>query len=159
MSDTWIYFAIVIFMQVLVFVAYAWYSKKLSKVPQALTKGVLIGIIFGLSFDFVFGKFLGFHSYGLGFGISFLILNAAVSYGLFSANILLLEGMRFPYFYIWTIFIMAMYEITNFFFPVWNWKLGLPPVLFLLVLSVGYICGAILVIRISKVAKYLKHLF
>jgi len=159
MSKAWLNFAIVIFVQFLVFIAYAYYAKKLSKVPQILVKGILVGIIFGLSFDFVFGELLDFHSYVLGFGISFLILNAAISYGLFSANILLLERIQFPYFYIWTIFIMSIYEITNLFFPVWNWKLALPSIQFLFVLSIGYLCGAILIIGISNATKYLKHLF
>ena len=159
MSEAWLNFAIVIFIQFLVFIAYAYYAKKLSKVPQTLIKGILIGMIFGLLFDLVFGKLLGFHSYVLGFGTSFLILNAAISFGLFSANILLLERIQFPYFYIWTIFIMAIYEITNLFFPVWNWKLALPSIQFLLILSIGYLCGAILIIKISNVTKYIKRLF
>ena len=159
MLGAWLNFAIVIFMQFLVFIAYVYYAKKISKLPQILAKGILIGIIFGLFFDFVFGELLGFHSYILGFNISFLILNATISYGIFSANILLLERMQFPYFYISTIFIMAIYEITNLFFPVWNWKLSLPPIQFLLILSIGYICGAIFIIKILNVTKYIKHMF
>jgi len=159
MSGAWLNFIIVIFVQFLIFITYAYYTKKLSQVPQVLIKGILIGLIFGLSFDFVFGKLLGLHSYILGFGMPFLVLNTAVSYGFFSANILLLERIRFPHFYIWTIFIMVIYEITNFFFPVWNWGFTLEPFQFLLVLSFGYILGAIFIIGISNTFKYIKRVF
>ena len=159
MSVAWLHFSIVIFVQFLVFIICAYHLKKVSQVPHILIKGIMIGIIFGLPFDLILGEFLNFHSYILGFSISFLVLNTAISYGLFAANILLLEQMKFSYFCIWTICIMVVYEITNLFFPVWNWEIILPPIQFLLMLSAGYLGGAILVIRIFNTTKYLKRLF
>jgi len=150
-------FAIVIFVQLLLFITCAYHEKKLSNVPRILGWGVLIGIAMGLSFDLVLGKFFGLSSYALGFGAFFLIINAALSYGLFAANILLLQRVRLAHFYIWTVVIVAVYEITNHFFRVWKWELGLPPIEFLIVLSVGYFGGAILVAIISHV--FLGHRF
>jgi hypothetical protein len=150
MSDAWLDFATMILIQSLLFIAFALSQKRFSEVPRILAQGFLIGIPFGLGFDLILGKYLGLSSYVLGFNAFFLIPNAILSYGLFAANILLLKRMRCQYFLTWTLFITAVYEIANLFFPVWDWKINLPPIPFLIVLSIGYVGGAILVIKVSK---------
>lgn len=149
--EAWLNFAVVIFTQLFLFIICALHEKKFSDAPRILGWGVLIGIVMGLSFDLVLGKLFGFSSYALGFGAVFLIVNGALSYGLFVGNILLLQRARLMQFYIWTIVIVAVYEITNYFFRVWTWKFALPPIEFLTILSAGYFGGAILVAIISHV--------
>lgn len=150
MSGGWINFALFLVVQFLIFVAFAFYEKKLSNVEWLLVKGFLIGIPLGLGFDLILGKSLGLSSYTLGFGAPFLLLNAAFSYGIFAATILLLHQQRPLYFYISILFITALYEITNLFLHIWKWQFPVPIFLFPIVLSIGYIAGAILVLKINR---------
>lgn len=151
MLEPWLNFSIVVFVQLVLFVISAYYQKRLSDIPRILGLSVLIGIVFGALVDFILGKFFGLHSYTLGFGVVFLILNWILLNGLFVANTLLAERMRLPYFYLWTIILVAAYEIPNHFFRVWTWEFQLSPIVFLIVLSAGYFGGAILVAVISHV--------
>lgn len=152
MSEAWLNFSIVIFIQFLLFVIHAYYEKKLSDVPRILGKGILGGIVLGLFFDIIFGKFFGLYSYTLGFGAFFLILNAALFYGLFVANILLMQQVRLQHFYIWTMVVGAVTEITNLFVSLWSWKFAsLPPFEYLIVLSVGYFGVAIFIATVWHV--------
>ncbi len=151
MSEAWLNFAIVVFVQFLLFIVSAYYAKRLSDVPRILGWSALIGIVMGLSFDLVLGKFFGLNSYALGFGAPFLIVNGLLSYGLFVGNILLLQKTRLVQFYMYTMGIVVIYEITNHFFRVWTWEFALSPVGFLVVLSTGYFGGALLVAITSHV--------
>jgi hypothetical protein len=157
MQVEWINFIIVIFTQLLLFIICAYYEKKFSEILPVLGWGTLIAIIVGIPFDLVVGKLFGIHSFALGFGVFFLIINAIFSYGLFTANILLLEHARLPQFILWNIVIVAVYEIVNSFFTVWTWKFTLPPIKFIIVLLVGYFMGAILIAIISHI--FLKRRF
>jgi len=121
MSEAWLNFSIVIFVQFLLFVIHTYYEKKLSDVPRILGKSVLGGIVFGLLFDLIFGKFLGLWSYTLGFDALFLILSAALMYGLFMANILLMQRVQLLHFFVWAIVMGVVLEITNYFFLVWTY--------------------------------------
>jgi len=145
MLEAWSNFTVIIIIQLLLFIFCAYYEKRLSDAPRILGLGVFTGIIFGLLFDFIIGKLFGLHSYVLGFGVLFLILNAALSYGLFAATILLIQRVQLIHFYIWTFVIVAVYEIANHFFRVWTWEFVLSHDQFLIVLSVGYFAGAILI--------------
>lgn len=157
MSEAWLNFAVVIFVQLLLFVVHAHYEKRLSHVLRILGWGVLIGIVFGILFDLVVGKFFGLYTYQLGFGPLFLIVNGALSYGFMQANTLLMQRARLPHFYIWTIIVGAVYEITNYYFRVWTWEFATPRVEFLIVHSVGYVGLAILMAGVWHV--FLKHRF
>lgn len=158
MLEAWQNFAILVAVQFLLFITHAYYAKKLSDVPRILALSAPIGLAMGLSYDLALGKFLDLSSYALGFGAFFLTLNAILSYGLFVANTLLLQKARLLYFYIWTVFVMAVYEITSHFFRVWTWEFGtefaLPPTLFVAVLSLGYFSGALLVAIIAHFFGY-----
>ena len=150
MSGAWIDFGMLLLMQFILFVAIAFYEKKLSNIWQVLGRGILIGIPFGLTFDLVLGKLLGLSTYGLGFNISFLLVNAAFSYGIFAATILLLRQERALYFCLATLFITALYEIMNIFLRVWQWQFPVPTVLYPVILATGYLIGAMLVMRIDR---------
>ena len=76
----------------------------------------------GISFDLLFGKYLGIFDNILGFGPKFLLINAVMSYGLMMTTIWLLRSEQFFMFYAWTICVGVIYEFINYFFPVWSWK-------------------------------------
>ncbi len=145
MLEAWMNFAIVVFVQLLLFIIHAYYEKKLSEVPRILGYGVLSGIALGLLFDLVLGKFFGLWSYTLGFGAFFLTLNAALLYGLFAANTLLMKQVRLLHFFIWTMVVALVFEITNLLFHSWTWEFALSPTKLLFVLSAGNFGGAVLV--------------
>lgn len=160
MSEAWLNFSIVIFIQFLLFVIHAYYEKKLFDIPRILGKGVLSGIVLGLLFDLIFGKFFSLFSYTLGFGALFITFNAALFYGLFVANILLMQQVRLQHFYIWTMVVGAVTEITNLFVSLWSWKFAsLPTIEYLIVLSAGYFGVAILVATIWHVFLGRRFLF
>jgi hypothetical protein len=149
-SEAWLNFVVVIFIQVLFFIFLAYYQKKFSVAPHVLWQGAFIGFVFGLVLDHTVGKYLGLSSYVLGFGLFFLCLNALFSYGLFSATILLFQDVRPRLLFAWSSFIMVVYETANYFFPVWVWKLPVPPITFVIVLLVGYFGGALLVVTLAR---------
>lgn len=145
MSEAWLNFTIVVFIQFLFFIIHAYYAKKLSGIPRILGKGVLSGIVLGLLFDLIFGKFLGLFSYTLGFGAFFLTLNAALLYGLFAANTMLMQDVRLSHFFIWTMVVGVVFEITNLFLPLWTWEFALSSIEFSTAFLIGNFGGAILV--------------
>lgn len=157
MSGEWFNFGVVISVQLLLFIIHAYYEKMLPRVPKMLAWGVLIGIVFGTSFDLVVGNFFGIYSYFLGFNFPFLLINGALSYGLMQANTLLMQRARFLHFYIWTLIVGAVYEITNYYFPVWTWEFASPRAELLIVHGVGYIGLAVLMALLWHI--FLKHKF
>jgi len=162
MSESWLHFAIVVFVQLIIFIIHAYYEKKLSDVPRILGWGILIGIVVGLPSDLILGKFFGLWSYTLGFGPSFLSLNAALVYGVFAANTLLMQRSRLLHFFIWTMVVMAFYEITNHFFRAWTYhfsggEIAVSPFEFWIGLAIGYFGTAILIAAIWHV--FLGHRF
>ena len=145
MQEAWLGFLIVLVVQFLLFIIHAHYEKKLPDVTRILGQGVLSGIVLGLLLDLIFGKFFGLFSYKLGFGVFFLILNAALLYGLFAANILLMQRTRLVNFCLWTIAVGAAFETINLFFPMWTWKFAVPSIQFLIIFLAGNLGAAILV--------------
>ncbi len=89
-----------------------------------MLQSIPISIVFGFLFDHIVGQYIGVFSYKLGFGPFFLFFNGALSYGFMFANVMIMRDARFFHFYFWTIFIGIVYEITNFYLPVWNWEYG-----------------------------------
>ncbi len=157
MSEAWLNFAVFFFVQLIVFVTHAYYEKKLSDVPRILGWGVLTGIVIGLLSDLVYGKSFGLWSYTLGYGALTLIPIAAAVYGLFAAHILLMQQARLRHFFVWTMITMAGYEIINYFFRVWTYKLELPILGLFIFLMVGYFITAVFVAAFWHV--FLKHRF
>ena len=151
MSEAWLNFSIVVFIQLLFFIIHAYYSKKLSDAWRILGLGILIGMMVGLFSDLVLGKFFGLWSYTLGFGALSLILSAAFVYGLLVANTLLMQRARLSHFFVWTMIVGAVYEISNYFFHVWTYEFVLSPTGFLIFLLIGYFGTAIVIAIISHV--------
>lgn len=145
MSEPWLNFIFVILIQFLLFIIHAYYEKKLSEVPRILGRGILIGIVVGLLFDVVLGKFLGLWSYTLGFGALSLVLSAAFVYGLLAAHILLMQQAKLFHFFVWIIIVGMFYEISNYFFHVWKYEFVLAPMIFLLT---GYLGASIFIATI-----------
>jgi Na+/citrate or Na+/malate symporter len=139
MIEAWINFAVVIFVQLLLFIVHACYEKRLHEVPKILGRSIFIGIFFGVLFDLVVGKFIGVYTYVLGFGPFFLVINGALSYGLMQANTLLMQKARLSHFYIWTVIVGVVYEVTNYYFRVWTWEFSSTNVELLIVHSFGYV--------------------
>jgi len=156
-SEVWLHFGVVILVQFIFFFVCAAYYKKLDEMPTLLLRGIFIGIAIGLLYDHLLGRYLGLFSYELGFGFPFLLLNAGLSYGLFVASTLLLKKISTIHFVIWLSALVTVYEITNYFFPVWRYEftLSLAP-LFVLCL-VGYSSGALLASLIAY--KLFNHQF
>lgn len=145
MTEAWLNFIIIVFLQLIFFVAHAHYEKKPAEIPRILVWSIPVGIVVGILFDLIVGKFLGFHFYALGFGATSIILNGVFLYSFFAANILLMQRVRLMHFCIGAIAIAMFYEIPHYFFHVWTWEIPLSPCIeFLTVLLVGYVGGAIL---------------
>ncbi len=144
MSEPWINFTIIVCIQLLLFIVGACYEKKLSDVPRIIGLGILIGIVFGIPFDLVMGKYFGLYSYVLGFGTYFLVFNWVFLNGLFASNILLMQRLRLPHFFIGTIVLMIAHEVPNYFFHVWTWQFSFTTIEHVTVLSIGYFVGAVI---------------
>jgi hypothetical protein len=144
MSIDWQNFFVVILIQCVLFVAHSWYEKRLRQVPRILRLSIAIGIPFGVIFDLIVGRVLSFYDYKLGFGLFFLTVNGALSYGLMQANVLLMERASFIHFYIWTILVGIVYEVTNFLYPVWEWDFSSQMIELFVVHIFGYIGLALL---------------
>lgn len=155
MSEAWLHFSVVIFVQLIFFVAYASFEGRLKEIPKILLHGISIGIVIGLLYDLVLGKYFGLVSYALGFGIPFMVTNAALSYGLFVASCLLLQRSNTIHFITWLSLLIVVYETANHFFTVWAYEFSLPLILLFVLLLVGYSSGALLASVIAKlVFKY-----
>lgn len=162
MLESWLNFAIVVFAQLVLFVAHAYYVNRLTDIPRLLGLGVLIGLVMGLLYDLFLGKFLGLASYELGFGAIFLVINGALSYGIFAANVLLLQHARLRDFFLLTVVVVVVYEVTNNFLRVWTWRLEhllafSSSVEFIIVLLIGYFTGAIFVAAVAH--KFFQYRF
>jgi Na+/citrate or Na+/malate symporter len=124
MSELWFDFGVVILTQLILFIVHAYYEKRLRDVPKILFTSMLIGIPFGIVFDLIVGEFVGLYSYQLGSGIFFLAINGALSYGLMQANALLMQRAHLLHFYVWTLVVGVVYEMSNHYFRVWTWDFG-----------------------------------
>ena len=156
-ANVWASFCIVVFVQLIFFLVTASYYKKWNDIPRILLYGIIIGTLLGLLYDLLLGKYLGLFSYGLGFERPYLLLNASISYGLFVASVLLLQAIRVPHFVTWLGVLVIVYEITNFFFPVWTYGFSLTLLPFFVLCLVGYSSGALLASAIAH--EVFKHPF
>lgn len=89
-----------------------------------LKRAALLGLVFGVAFDLLVGRFAGVFGYVLGWNPVFLALNGMLSYGLWIATIALLRNMPLRSFWKWTAALGAAYEAANYVFPVWQWTFG-----------------------------------
>ncbi len=139
MPEAWLNFTIVVLVQLLFFITHAHYEKRLTDVPNILKWSVAVGIVFGIVFDLVIGKFFSVYSYVLGFNAFFLTINGALSFGFLVANTLLMQRARLLHFYLWTVAVGAVYETANYFFNVWIWAFDVSHIYFWVVILFGYL--------------------
>ena len=128
MSDLWLEYVFVLFLQFLLFLIHAAYEKKLAEIPRILWYGALTGLVIGIPSDLLGVKYLGLASYALGLGPLFLIFNGFVGYGIFAANILLMQKARLWHFCVWTIVVTAGFEVTNLFTHSWTYSFPVPSI-------------------------------
>jgi hypothetical protein len=112
MFDIWFNFAVIVFVQLLLFIAHATYEKKLPHIPTILIQSVFGGLILGLVFDLIFGKLYGMYFYTVGFDLQSLTVIAALGYGLFVAHVLLMQRATLVNFWIRVMIIAAIFEVT-----------------------------------------------
>jgi len=117
-------FSIVIVVQLLFFVAHAFFVKELKNVGRYLLLGAIVGVPFGIAFDLMVGLYTGIFTYTIGFPFWFLVLNGFFSYGFMIANVFLLHNHTVRHMFIWSTLLGLVYELINYLFPVWEWTFG-----------------------------------
>lgn len=132
------HFVIVIFIQLLFFLFHTVKTNNQANIKRFLLQGMLIGLAFGICFDLIFGKFIGMFAYELGFPLWFLVLNGFFSYGLMMANVLLLYHHSVLHMYFWSLLLGLTYEISNYFFPVWEWTFSYTLIEYVIVSFAAY---------------------
>ena len=145
MQEIWLNFAIVFLAQLGFFVVHVLYRKRSNEILHILLQSIFAGVVIGLLSDFLWGKLVGFWSYAPGYETLALILIGVLIYGLFVANILLLQHTNLLNFFVGTMLVMLIYEVTNNFFPVWTYTLTSSFASFLSFLIMGYFATAIFV--------------
>ncbi len=131
-------FSIVIVIQLLFFIVHAYFVKELKNTGRYLLLGALVGIPFGIAFDLAVGLYTGIFTYTIGFPLWFLIINGLLSYGFMIANVFLLHNHTVHHMFIWSALLGVVYEITNYFFPVWEWTFGTPLFEYSIVILAAY---------------------
>ncbi|MBU6323338.1 hypothetical protein KGQ55_01480 [Patescibacteria group bacterium] len=123
--NPWLDFFAVVSVQFFFFMFLAYRKRAFNEITLGLVgRSVAAGLIFGIAFDLAVGKYLGVFEYALRFEPLFLVLNGALSYGLWMLTIRLLRDESFLSFFAWTIAIGAVYEIADYLYPVWTWTFG-----------------------------------
>ena len=143
-------FIVVISVQLFFFVIHAVSVNRKAQVFAYLRKGMLLGLPFGIVFDLVVGEHFGLFDYQFGYDIRFLIINGIFSYGFMLANVILLHRHSLQHMYFWSVGLAVIYEITNYFFPVWEWTFGstvMEYVTVILFLYAGLTWGMMLMLR------------
>jgi hypothetical protein len=124
MSD-WAHFYSVVGVQLIVFLLLAYQKRSVGRISVGMFfKCVVLGALFGIGFDVLFGQQLGIFGYSLGFDPGFLAINGVLSYGLWFATVQLLRSEELLSFYIYSTAVALIYEVTNYFAPVWSWTFG-----------------------------------
>ncbi len=131
-------FAVVVGVQLVFFLMHAVLTGALQSVPKLLLQGLVIGLPFGLATDVVWGKGVGVFTYQFGFVPWFLVVNGLFSYGVWMANVLLLRTSSFVHVYGVAVLLAVVYEVGNYYFPVWEWTFGPPFVEYGAVIFVCY---------------------
>jgi hypothetical protein len=151
MPIAWLNFFVVVFVQFVFLIAHAYFTKQLSGIWRLLLQGVCIGVVIGAGFDLIVGKFIGLHSYELGFSFLFLVFNWVFSYGIFSAHAILMRDVRPMYFHLWLVLLISIYESTNSFFRVWTWEFVQPTFESTAMIFLVYWAGASAVAAMARI--------
>lgn len=131
-------FVVVVVVQLACLLAHAALVGRISSVPKVLAQGLVIGLPFGLVTDFIWGRLVGVFTYQLGFIPWFLVLNGLFSYGVWMANVLLLRKNSFIHVYLVSVMLAVVYEVANYYWPVWEWTFGVPYVEYGVVIFILY---------------------
>ena len=129
----WIAFFVLILLQlVLLYCFVLWHRTPQRVAMHIIFKGMLLGLFFGPAFDIAFAVYVGMFHYYIPIDIVFLICNGVLSYGLMIANVMLVIHARkdevfhpkHAWGWYWVFILMGIvYEVINFFAPVWYWTL------------------------------------
>lgn len=114
-------FFVVIVVQYAAFVTHAFAIGKTDKLLHYTLLGMAAGALFGIVFDVLFGIYGGMHRYELGFSWWFMAINGLCSFGFFVAHVFLLDKASLWQVFAWASGIGVLYELTNYFFMVWEW--------------------------------------
>lgn len=137
--NPWIAFSVVIAAQLCVFLVIAILQKRsIGSLLLILGKAAYLGFVFGIPFDLCIGQYLTIYSYVNGFGLPFLMVKGFLSFGLWAATVLLLTEKRLLEFCLYVGVICAVYEITNYIFPVWQWSINDSVFIEFCIVLVGY---------------------
>lgn len=118
----WTNFLVVISAQLVLLLLLAYSKQGLKKITFTFVlQSLFLGIVAGIIFDLVVGKYIGIFDYALDFTPMFLVLNGALSYGIWILTIRILQSERLLQFFVWTVLIGLIYEVVNYFFRVWYW--------------------------------------
>lgn len=118
----WTNFLVVISAQLVLLLLLAYSKQGLKKITFTFVlQSLFLGIVAGIIFDLVVGKYIGIFDYALDFTPMFLVLNGALSYGIWILTIRMLQSERLLQFFVWTVLIGLIYEVVNYFFRVWYW--------------------------------------
>lgn len=146
-------FFLIITIQFIFFATHAYLVGEGSMLFTHLKRGMVLGLPFGIVLDLLCGHWLGLWDYTLGFTWWFLIINGLFSYGFMVANVFLLTHHSFIHMYTWSICLAVVYEITNYFLPVWEWTFFSNPWLeFTAVILIGYAGLTTLMMGVMRVA-------
>lgn len=132
-------FTIVVIIQLAFFIFHALAVGEGHKILSYLWKGMALGLPFGIIFDLLIGKVVGIYDYEIGFIWWFLIINGIFSFGFMIANVFLLQHHSLLHVLTWSSGLGIVYELTNYYFPVWEWTFATNPILELvIVVFAGY---------------------
>jgi hypothetical protein len=121
----WGNFFVIICVQLVVLLALAYRKSAIKNLtPSLLVRSIVAGALFGIVFDLSVGEYLGIFDYTLHFDPLFLLVNDCLSYSIWLLTVQLLQSERLLSFYAWTTVIGLVYEIANYYYPVWSWTFG-----------------------------------
>ncbi len=151
-------FFIVISVQLLFFLIHYIAVERKHNLLSILLKGIVIGVPFGILFDLLIGNYAGIFKYHLGFEVWFLIINGLLSYGVMVANVFLLHNHSLKHALAWSVALACTYELTNYFFPVWEWTFSSTILEYVLVIFFAYF-GLTLMIMACLRTIFKEHFF
>ncbi len=151
------HFCLVILIQFIFFAIHAYGVGEQRNIGTYLKRGMMLGLPFGIIFDLIIGHWIGMYDYVLGYTWWFLNLNGLFSWGFMVANIFLLQHHTIRHMYIWTIGIGLVYEISNYFLPVWEWTFLVSPTIEYLVIIFAAYAGLTVGIMLAMRLTYKLH--
>ena len=123
MVDLWIGFFLSVLVQLLIYTVLVYYCSSFLVEIRRLPYYLATGLVCGIFFDYVLGDALGFWSYSLGFGVTFIVLNGFLLWGLFIAEVANLKRLSFLQFGLTCVCIGVISELANVYLRAWEWTI------------------------------------